>query len=115
MRRIRFSRVGVVVNSLEELNEIHLTYTALGIPFIDKFEKDCKDAQQSNLVDWCIQCTNANIETELDADGLKLSIIDYPIKYSMESLDFAIACQLLMSNQTDELIAHLNKYCKEYK
>ena len=41
MRRIRFCNVGVVVNSLEELNEIYLTYTALGIPFIDNFEEDC--------------------------------------------------------------------------
>lgn len=115
MRRIRFSDVGVVVNSLEELNEIYLTYTALGIPFIDGFEEDYEDAQKSNLVGWFIQCTSGIIETELDVDGLEISIINYKIKHSMESLDFAVACQLLKSNQTDELIAHLNKYCKEYK
>ena len=115
MRRIRYSDGGVVVNSLEELNEIYLTYTALGIPFTDKFEKDYEDAQKSNLVGWFIQCTDGRIETELVKDSLEISIINYPINHSMESLDFAIACQLLMSNQEDELIAHLDKYCKEYK
>ena len=114
MRRIRFCNVGVVVNSLEELNEIYLTYTALDIPFIDKFEEDYEDAQKSNLVGWFIQCTDGTIETKLH-DGLAISIINYPIKHSMESLDFAIACQLLMSNQEDELKVHLDKYCKECK
>ena len=115
MRRIRFSDVGVVVNSLEELNEIYLTYTALGIPFIDNLEDDYEDAQKSNLVGWFIQCSAGTIETKLVEDDLEISIINYPIKHSMESLDFAIACQLLMSNQEDELIAHLDKYCKECK
>ena len=115
MRRIHFSSVGVVVNSLEELNEIYLTYTALGIPFTDRFGKDYEDAQKSNLVGWFIQCTDGTIETKLVEDSLEISIINYPIKHSMESLDFAIACQLLMSNQEDELIAHLDKYCKECK
>lgn len=112
---ICFSDVGVVVNSLEELNEIYLTYTALGIPFSDKFEEGCENAKQSKLVGWFIQCTDGTVGTHLAEDGLEISIIHYPITYSMESLDFAIACQLLMSNQTDELIAHLDKYCKEYK
>lgn len=112
MRRINFSTVGVVANSLEELNEIYLTYTALDIPFIDGFEEDCKDAQQSNLVGWFIQCTDGTIETKLVNDNLELSIIRYPIKYSMSSLDFAVACQLLKLNQTDGLIAHLDKYCR---
>ena len=115
MRQIHFSDVGVVVNSIEELNEVYLTYTALGIPFKDNFEKDYEDAQKSNLVGWFIQCTDVTIETALFEDSLKISIIHHPIKHSMESLDFAIACQLLMSNQEDELIAHLDKYCKEYK
>ena len=115
MRRIRFSDVGVVVNSLEELNEIYLTYTALGIPFIDEFEKDYEDAKNSNLTGWVIQCTDGTIETKLTEDDLAISIINYPIKHSMESLDFAIACQLLMSNQEAELKAHLDKYCKEFK
>ena len=115
MRQIHFSTVGVVVNSLEELNEICLTYAALGIPFIDKFEEDYENAQKSNLVGWFIQCTTGTIKTELVRDSLEISIINYPIEHSMESLDFAIACQLLMSNQEDELIAHLDKYCKEFK
>ena len=115
MRRIHFSDVGVVVNSLEELIEICLTYSALDIPFAKNFEEDYEDAQKSNLVSWFIQCTDGTIETKLVGDSLKISIINYPITHSMESLDFAIACQLLMSNQEDELIAHLDKYCKECK
>ena len=115
MREIRFSDVGVVVNSLEELNEIYLTYTALGIPFIDNFKEDYENAQKEpNLVGWFIQCTNGAIETKL-ITSLKLSIIHYRIEHSMESLDFAIACQLLMSNQEAELKAHLAQHCKEYK
>ena len=46
MRQIRFSDVGVVVNSLDELNEIYLTYTTLGIPFIDEFEEDYERAAE---------------------------------------------------------------------
>lgn len=112
MRRIHFSEVGVPINSLEELHEIYLTYSALDIPFAEYFEEDCTDAQNSNLVDWFIQCT---IGTKLTKGALAISIINYPIKYSMESLDFAIACQLLMSNQEAELKAHLAQHCEEYK
>ena len=115
MRRIHFSDIGVVVNSLEELDEIHITYSALDIPFAEGFTKDTADAIRGDLKNWFIQCTVGTIETKLVESSLDISIINYPIKYSMESLDFAIACQLLMSNQEDELIAHLDKYCKEYK
>lgn len=115
MRHIRFKDVGVPINSLEELHELCLTYSALDIPFADEFTEDCEDAQQSNLTGWFIQCTDGTIKTTLGEDGLALSIINYPIKYSMESLDFAIACQLLMTNQENELKVHLNKYCKEFK
>lgn len=115
MRQIPFSDVGVDVNSVEELYELYLTYSALDIPFLDDFIEDCADAQQHNLTGWFIQCTDGTIETKLNDDDLAISIINYPIKYSMEGLDFAIACQLLMSNQEEELIAHLDKYCKEYK
>ena len=112
---IHFAQVGVPINTLEELHELYLTYSALDIPFIDDFTEDCEDAQQSNLVGWFIQCIDGAIKTTLGEDDLVLSIINYPITYSMESLDYAIACQLLMSNQEDELIAHLDKRCKEYK
>lgn len=115
MRHIHFSDVGVIVNSLEELHELYLTYSALDIPFIEDFTEDCENAQQSNLVGWFIQCTDGTIETTLNDDGLEISIINYPIKYSMESLDFAIACQLLISNQEAELKVHLAQHCKEYK
>lgn len=114
MRYIRFSNVGVVVNSLEGLHEIYLTYSALGIPFSEHFTDDSVDASRDDLTGWFIQCTDGNIETKLTKDGLAISIINYPITYSMESLDFAVACQLLMSNQEDELKAHLAQHCKEY-
>ena len=115
MKRINFSSVGVVVNSMEELDEIYLTYTALDIPFVDVFKEHCIEAQQHNLVGYFVQTTRAGLKTALDGYDLDLSLINYPIRYSMSSLDFAVACQLLMSNQSDELIAHLDKYCKELK
>lgn len=114
MKQINFSDVGVVVNSMEDVVEIYLTYTALDIPFSDAFEEDCKDAQH-NLTGWFIQSTSGILTTNPDTDELRLSLINYPISYSMDSLDFAVACHLLNSNQTEELIAHLNKYCKEHK
>ena len=115
MRRIRFTQVGVPINSLEELYEIYLTYSVLDIPFAESFEEDYTCAQSSNLTGWFIQCTDGTIDTKLDSVGLAISIIKYPVKYSMESLDFAIACQLLMSNQEAELKAHLAQHCKEYE
>ena len=114
MKQINFSDIGVVVNSMEELDEIYLTYTALDISFTDMFKDHCIDAQQHNLVGYFIQSTRGDLKTTLDGDYIYLSIIKYPIRYSMDILDFAVACQLLKSNQTAELIAHLNKYCKEY-
>ena len=115
MRHINFRSVGVIVNTMEELHELCLTYYALGIPFAEDFEGDCTDAQNSNLTGWFIQCTNGTIGTKLNEDGLAISIINFQIEYTMESLDFAVACQLLMSNQENELKVHLDKYCKEYK
>ena len=114
MKQINFSDVGVVVNSIEELDEIYLTYTALDIPFEEVFKDRCIDAQQHNLVGYFIQSTRGDIKNTLDGDYLYISIIKYPIRYSIDKLDFAIACQLLKSNQTDELTAHLNKYCEVY-
>ena len=114
MRQIAFSEVGVVVNSMEELDELYLTYTALGISFGDSFKEDCIDAQH-DLKGWFIQSTSGLITTNPDADELYLSLINYPITYSMDSLDFAVACQLLMSNQEAELKVHLAQHCEEYK
>lgn len=113
MRRIPFSDVGVIVNSLEELEEIYLTYSTLGIPIADTFKQNVLDAQMHNLTGWYIQCTVGYIDTKLSNSVLDVSIIKYPIRYSMQSLDFAVACTLLKSNQEDELKAHLDKYCKE--
>ena len=115
MKQINFSDIGVVVNSMEELEDIYLTYTALDIEFEDVFKDRYIDAQQHNLVGYSIQSTRSDLKTTLEEDYLYVSIIKYPISYSIDKLDFAIACQLLKSNQTDELIAHLDKYCKEYK
>ena len=115
MKQINFSDVGVIVNSMEELDELYMTYTALGISFGDRFKNDCIDAQQHNLVGYFIQSTRSDLKTTLDGDYTYVSIIKYPIRYMMDSLDFAVAYQLLKSNQSDELTAHLNKYCKERK
>ena len=115
MKQINFSDIGVVVNSMEEVDEIYLTYTALDISFAGIFKDHCIEAQQHNLVGYFIQSTRGDLKTTLDGDYLGISLINYPIRYSIDKLDFAVACQLLKSNQTDELIAHLNKYCKEYK
>ena len=115
MKQINFSDVGVVVNSMEELGEIYLTYTALDISFKDHFKNDCIAAQQHKLVGYFIQATRGGLKTTIEEDYLYVSIIKYPIMYSIDKLDFAVAYQLLKSNQSDELTAHLNKYCKEYK
>ena len=115
MKQINFSDAGVVVNSMEELDEIYLTYTALDISFTDTFKDHCIGAQEHNLVGYFIQSTRSTLKTTLDEDYLYVSIINYPISYSIDKLDFAVACQLLKANQSDELTAHLNKYCKEYK
>ena len=115
MKQINFSDIGVVVNSMEEVDELYLTYTALDISFRDVFKDHCVDAQQHNLVGYFIQSTRGDLKTTLDEDYLYVSIINYPSTYSIDKLDFAVAYQLLKSNQSDELTAHLNKYCKEYK
>ena len=115
MKQINFSDIGVVVNSMEELDEIYLTYTALDIEFEDVFKDRCIDAQQFNLVDYFIQSTRGDLKTTIEEDYLYVSLLKYPIRYSIDKLNFAVAYHLLISNQTDELIAHLNKYCKEYK
>ena len=115
MKQINFSDIGVVVNSMEELEEVYLTYTALDISFADNFKDHCIDAQQHKLVGYCIQTTRGDLKTTLDESHVYLSIIKYPLRYSIDRLNFAIAYQLLKSNQETELKAHLNKYCKEYK
>lgn len=115
MRQINFCDIGVPVNSIEELDEIYLTYSALDISFGDSFKEHCLDAQQHNLVGYFIQSTRGDLKTTLDEPYLYISIIKYPIRYSIDSLNFAVAYQLLKSNQETELKAHLDKYCKEYK
>ena len=115
MRRIDFSDVGVVINSMEELDELYMTYTALDVSFAEDFKEDSIEAQGLNLVDYYLQSVRGDLETKLDGPDLEVSIIQHPISYMMDSLDYAVAYHLLKSNQTDELIAHLDKYCKEFK
>ena len=115
MRRIDFSDVGVVVNSMEELDELYITYSALGITFSYLFGQRYIEAQEHNLGGYYIQSDRSDIKAELDEDYLYVSIIRYPIRYSIDKLDFAVAYHLLKSNQTDELKAHLHKCCKEYE
>ena len=115
MKQINFSDIGVVVNSMEELDEIYLTYTALDIPFTEIFKDHCIDAQERNLVGYFIQSTRGDLKTTIEEDYLYVSIIRYPIRYSIDKLNFAVAYHLLISNQTDELLAHLNTHCKEHK
>lgn len=115
MRHINFSEVGVVVNSMKELDELHMTYTTLGITFENTFKKHSIEAQERNLVGYFIQSTRGDLKTELTDLYLYVSIIKYPVTYTMDSMEFAAAYHLLKSNQTDELIAHLDKYCKAYK
>lgn len=114
MKRIDFSDIGVVVNSIEELDEIYLTYTALDISFGDVFKEHYIAAQQHNLVGYFIQATRADLKNKLEDADLNVSIIKYPIRYSIDKLDFAVAYHLLKSNQSDELITHLNKCCEVY-
>ena len=115
MRHIHFSDIGIAPKSIEELDEIYLTYTALGIPIEDTYKENYEEAQHYNLKGWYVQNTVGDIRTKLEGSELVISLIQYPITYSMESLDYAVACHLLNTNQEDELIAHLDKYCKEYK
>ena len=115
MRQINFSDVGVIVNSMEELDELYITYSALGISFSEDFKVRALEAQGCNLVGCYLQSVRGDLKTKLVEPYLYVSIIMYPIVYTMGSLDFAVAYQLLKSNQTDELKAHLDKYCKEYK
>lgn len=115
MKQISFSDIGVVVNSMEELEEIYMTYTALDIAFADLFKDHCIEAQQHKLVGYFIQSTRGDLKNTLDGDYLYVSIIKYPITYSIDKLDFAVAYHLLKSNQSDELLTHLNKCCEEYK
>ena len=115
MRRINFSAVGVVVNSMEELDELYMLYTALDIYFAGDFKEDSIEAQKLNLVGYYLQSVRSDLKTKLDEPHLYVSILKYPIRYVMDSLDYAVAYHLLKSNQTDELIAHLDKYCKEFK
>ena len=114
MRQIAFSDVGVPVKSMEEVEEIYLMYSALGVSFADDFDRQCTHAHRDGLHGYFIQGITGSIETKVKNHEY-ICLIKYPIVYSMEAIDFAVACQLINTDQEDELIAHLDKYCKEYK
>ena len=113
MRQIAFSAVGVVVKSMEEVEEIYMMYSALGISFVDHFDRQCSQAKRNSLEGYYIQGITKNIETKVKNHEY-ICLLKCPIAYSMEAIDFAVACQLINTDQEDELIAHLDKYCKEY-
>jgi hypothetical protein len=113
MRHINFSEVGVVVNSFEELDELVTLYNALDIKFDTN---NIENAKRANLRNRYIQISRADIQTRLGSNpDVSISILSYPITYVMDSLDFVVAYHLLKSNQEDELIAYLDKHCKEFK
>ena len=114
MRQIAFSGVGVPVKSMEEVEEIYMMYSALGIPFLDNFNRHCTEAKRDGLEGYFIQGITGDIVTKVKTHEY-ISLIKHPIRYSMEAIDFAVVCQLINTDQEDELIAHLDKYCKEYK
>ena len=70
---IHFAQVGVPINTLEELHELCLTYSALDIPFADNFTEDTADAIRDDLTGWFIQCTDGTIETKLVEDSFKVT------------------------------------------
>lgn len=97
MRNINFSDVGVVVNSMEELDELYMTYITLDIRFGSEFKNHVIKAQEHNLVGYFIQSTRGDLKTKLVGDVVSISLIHYPISYSMGSLDFAVAYHLFKS------------------
>lgn len=116
MRSIYFSNIGVVVKSLEELDELVTLYNILDVEFDEKFIHAVEKAKRANLFNWYIQTSRADIQTRLGSNpDVCISIVSYPIIYTMDSLDFAVAYHLLKSDQEDELIAYLDKHCKEFK
>lgn len=115
MRSIRFSDVGVIINSKEELDEIYMTYTALDIPFAPIFQEQYTTAQQHALNGYFIQTARGGLKTKLEDTDACLCLIKYQVSYTMGILDYAVAYHLLKSNQESELIAHLDEHCKEFK
>lgn len=116
MRNIRFSDVGVVVNSFEELDELVTLYNALDIEFDERFTRNIEKITRANLLNYYIQASRGDIETRLGSDpDVTINILKYPIRYAMDSLDFVVAYHLLKSNQENKLIAYLDKHCKEFK
>ena len=114
MRHIKFTSVGVLVNSEEELEDITNMYTLLDIELSESYEKDCENAKQLNFRGYFIQTDLSDISTQSDIDLAAISILHYPISYVIDKVDFAIAFQLLKSDQLDELEVYLDEHCTEY-
>ena len=115
MRHIKFTSVGVLVNSEEELADITNMYTLLDIELSESYEKDCENAKQLNFRGYFIQTDLSDIAKPSDVESVAISIVRYPISYVIDKVDFAIAFQLLKSEQLGELEVYLDKHCKEYK
>ena len=115
MRHIKFTSVGVLVNSEEELADIINMYTLLGIELSEGYEKDCENAKQLNFRGYFIQTDLSEIAKPGDVDLVTVSIVHFPISYVLDKVDFAVAFQLLKSEQLGELEVYLDKHCKEYK
>ena len=114
MRHIKFTSVGVLVNSEEELVDITNMYTLLGIKLSEGYEKNCENAKQLNFRGYFIQTDLSDIAKPGDVDLVDISIIHFPISYVMDKVDFAIAFNLLKSDQLDELAVYLDEHCTEY-
>ena len=115
MRHIKFTSVGVLVNSEEELADITNMYTLLDIELSESYEKDCENAKQLNFRGYFIQTDLSDIAKPDDVDLVAVSIVRYPITYVLDKVDFAIAFNLLKSEQLAELEVYLDEHCKEYK
>lgn len=110
MKTIHFSEVGV--RSFEELEQIIMMYEILGIEFAFDFKHDVEKAHKSGIQNRFIQTSTSCVS--VNTEDVEISFINYPVKYVIDSINFAVAYQLLKTNQEGELLAHLNKYCKEY-
>ena len=115
MRHIKFTSVGVLVNSEEELVDITNMYTLLGVKLSGGYEESCERAKECEFRGFFIQSDLSDIAKQGDIDLVAISIVRYPISYVLDKVDFAIAFNLLKSEQLDELKVYLDEHCKEYK
>ena len=114
MRHIKFTSVGVLVNSEEELADSTNMYTLLDIELSESYEKDCENVKDAKFRGWFIQTDLSDIAKPDDITLVAINIVRYPIKYVIDKVDFALAFQLLKSKQLSELEVYLDEHCTEY-